>query len=323
MSLQWLLPTDTERQAKDLRNRVQAYLSWAEAEQVTVFDLRLEDYSRYLLEARQFAPNSVRAHVSTLRGRLSAMLEDKTLQRQLAEQHYSPDDIERIIGRVHEALTAPIEPAPPRQQPRHKHLTTADIQQLLDRLDVSTLTGLRDAALIALMVCTGIREQEVRALDMGDLVQEVNGERMLHVPKGVGCTERLIPYGKRAWVLQIVQAWLQAAGITEGAVFRGFYKTGKRVRKTRLSSQSIEDVLAGYPIIINDKPVTLKPLDLRHAFARYLYEWGVSLNTLSDYLGVKSASTIMRYLGRVRSPGRARVPLQFDLEKLDRWLSDT
>lgn len=108
--------------------------------------------------------------------------------------------------------------------------------------------GLRDTAVIALMLCTGIREGELSALEVKDLRQKLGGELALLVLEVKGTKERLVPYGELDWCLVVVDKWLEAAGISSGPVFRGLYKGGKKLRPGRLSLRAIEYITTAYPI---------------------------------------------------------------------------
>jgi site-specific recombinase XerD len=103
---------------------------------------------------------------------------------------------------------------------------------LIDAPGVDTRPGLRHTALIALMLCTGVREAELSALETQDLRRRLGGELALHIREGKGCKERLIPYGALEWVLAIVDKWMETDGIKDGPVFRSFYK-GIRLPATR------------------------------------------------------------------------------------------
>ena len=69
---------------------------------------------------------------------------------------------------------------------------------------MDTLVGLRDMSLLAMMLCTGVREAELSALDVPDLRQKLGGALALHVREGKSCKERLVPYGELEWVLAVV-----------------------------------------------------------------------------------------------------------------------
>src|SRR5258708_18345076 len=105
------------------------------------------------------------------------------------------------------------------------------------------LVGLRDTCLIAFMLCTGLRESELCALDVADLRQHLGETLALHIREGKGAKARLVPYGDLDFVLAVADVWLRAAGIQDGAVFRGFRKGNKGLRTGRLTGRAAQDVL--------------------------------------------------------------------------------
>jgi site-specific recombinase XerD len=197
-------------------------------------------------------------------------------------------------------------------------LTKEQAEALIGAPGVKTLQGLRDTAIIALMLCTGIREAELSALDVEDLRQELGGELALHIREGKGAKERLIPYGELDWCLAIVDRWLAAAGIHSGAVFRGFYRGGKTLRRGRLSVRAIEYILNDYPITKNGNVVQVKPHDCRRTYARRLYEAGADLVAIQQNLGHADIKTTLGYIGELdASKRRAPAVYSYDLRRLN------
>ena len=167
------------------------------------------------------------------------------------------------------------------------------------------------------MLCTGIREAEAAALDVEDLRQTFGGELALHVRHGKGAKARLIPWGELDWGLVVVETWLKAAGIESGAVFRGFYKGGQRLRPGRLTTRAIQYILREYPITIDGQARTVAPHDLRRTYARRLYEAGADLVAIQQNLGHASTKTTLGYIG-VLDTARRRAPAvySYDLREL-------
>jgi integrase len=300
-----LLPDESDRKTKDLRNRFIPYITWANENGYTLDNLGLAAYREHLKTERGYADTTVKAHLATIRGLVKARLDDSTISqvvRDYADKYLPLEDREAFIrdyiGRIHAAIapsTSRVKVAPP--PPRNMHLDEEDITQLFFRLDPSTPMGLRDTAAITLMGCLGLRPNEVCALDGKDLCHDMHRQLALHVPPGRGCTERLVPYGEYDWVLEIIDLWLNMAEIESGPIFRGFYKGGNLLRDNRLASRAVEQLLGNYPIDLRDELVVLKPLDLRHAYARHLYRKGVNLDNLSQRLGLKSTQTVLDYIG--------------------------
>ncbi len=172
--------------------------------------------------------------------------------------------------------------------------------------------------MIALLLCTGVREAELVAIDVADLRQGFGGELALYVRVGEGGKARLVPYGDLDWCLAIVDRWLEVSGIEVGAVFRGLYKGGRRMRPGRLSLRGVEDVLASYPIAVDGRAVKVKPHDCRRTYARRLYEAGVDLVAIQQNLGHAGIKTTQGYIGELdASRRRAAGVYSYDLARLE------
>ncbi len=323
LPLELLLPADPERGDKDQVNRIKAYAAWVADNAVTLADLRLGHYRAYLLGERSLSRSTVRVHLSTIRASFNRLLDkdNPALPKYLADQGATETEREVLLGQIAQALydrSTKVKVRP--QTPRNKRLATEDINGLLASLEVRTLMGLRDTAVITLMVTTGIREQELCGLDVDDLQQNFEGNPALRLrlESEQDTKERFVPYGEYDWVITIVKTWLRVTGITEGAVFRGFYKSGQLLRPNRLSPRAVENLLAAHPILLNGEPVVLKPLDLRHAYARNRYQQGLDMETLAQYLGLKSIQTVDGYIRQPRyEPFNAAADeFEFDLRQL-------
>src|SRR5690606_13703838 len=114
---------------------------------------------------------------------------------------------------------------------------------------------MRDTALIALLLATGIRAAEAVALNIEDLRASLGTVTALRVRSGKGLKQRLVPYGAQDWGLTLAEAWLQQARLSIGPVFVGLRKgdnfyLNEDGKPQRLSERSLEVALANYPISI-------------------------------------------------------------------------
>ncbi|MGF7156191.1 integrase [Novosphingobium gossypii] len=96
-----------------------------------------------------------------------------------------------------------------------------NLRALLESCE-DTPAGLRDRALLSLAYDTGLRASELVAVELGHILPATDPDaRLLSIPRsksdseGEGATAFLSPRTVRA-----VQAWCEAAGIVQGAVFR-------------------------------------------------------------------------------------------------------
>ena len=109
--------------------------------------------------------------------------------------------------------------------PRHRKspVTAERLADMLKGLP-DTLAGKRDRAMLCLGFAGAFRRSELIALEVADLTETPDGFRVLvrrskTDPNGEG-QEIAIPRGFRLRPVEAVQSWLEAAGITEGVIFR-------------------------------------------------------------------------------------------------------
>jgi integrase/recombinase XerD len=104
-------------------------------------------------------------------------------------------------------------------------LTAEDTRHLRDSIDVTTLSGLRDRALIAAMVYSFARIGAVVAMDVDDYFQQ--GKRWWFRPHEKGGKRHDLPAHHQAQ--EYLDAYLTAAGIAEAkgtALFRALDRNG-------------------------------------------------------------------------------------------------
>lgn len=300
---------------KDHQHRLRLFCDWLSSNNGLWYQPDLETYRDYLMydytgrDNQALTPSSIKSHLSTIRGYYQSVLRDNRLRDVLYSM--TPADVsaadkkawvDELMTRVENAIapeTAQVKVVKRQDTADEEHLrlTVEEVAVILAAPGTTTLMGIRDTAIIAMMVCTGVREAELCNLDINDLRKRLSGEPALHVRRGKGSKERLIPYGNLIWVLDVVDQWLQNAGITSGAVFRGFYKNSKTVRNTRLTPRAINQILDRYPIIINGELRIVNPHDLRRTYARRLYEAGMDILAIRDNLGHADSRTTLKYIG--------------------------
>lgn len=331
------------------KHRLEYFTRWLDANGARWHNPDLAAYRDYLMsEARlvegkggelkpsPLSPASAQAHLSTIRGRYKALLDSNAVRDglyALAPDDASPADKKAVVDELLKRLENATRPATAKvevvkSQDRidadHLRLTKAQANALIEaprrNPDNTPLQALRDTAMIALMLCTGVREMELCALDVPDLRQRAGNELALHIRKGKGAKERVIPYGALDWSLAIVDKWLAIAGITSGPVFRGFYKGGKRVRPTRLTLRAVNQIMDRYPITIDGVQRVVNPHDCRRTYARRFYETTpLKLAELQQNLGHADMKTTLGYIGALDMEARRPGELysQPDLSRLD------
>ncbi len=316
--------------SKDEKSRLGFYIDWLGETKRSWYQPDLQAYREYLLFERTrvdkkgarksaiLSPQTALAHLATIRGRYAALTRSNEM-RDLLFELVNPDDSEaeqramvdeyfiRMMNDVHPA-SAPVKLVAKQDiaDSEHLRLKPYQVSALIQAPGIANLRGLRDTALITLMVCTGIRAAEAAALRVDDLRQHLGGELSLRVREGKGAKQRLIPYGPLNWCLMYVDAWLGSARINGGFVFRGIRRGGKTVRPTGIGAWTVNDVMNCYAISIDGALRVVKPHDLRRTYARNAYDYGMDLERIRQNLGHSSLQTTQTYIGEL--DGRDRHP---------------
>src|SRR5215469_15208501 len=101
-------------------------------------------------------------------------------------------------------------------------LTAKQAQALLNAPDAGTIKGLRDRAILAVLLGCGLRRSEVAAL-MFNHIQQRDGRWCVVDLVGKHGRVRTVPMP--TWVKVAIDAWTGAAGIADGAVFRSVIRS--------------------------------------------------------------------------------------------------
>ena len=322
-----LMPRDPN---KDAKSRLGFYIDWLARMGRHWYQPDLRAYRDYLLRERarkdsggRLIPATVsaktaQAHLGSIRGRYSELTRSNEVRDRLydlMDPDASESEKSNMVAEFFAQLTNDLHPqtAPIKQIKRqdradseHLRLKPYQVSALLGAPGIADLRGLRDTALMTLMVCSGIRAAEAAALQVDDLRQRYGGELSLRVREGKGVKQRLIPYGPLDWCLMYVDAWLRAAGLPAGAVFRGIRRGGKRVRQGGIGAWTVNDIMNRYPIHIDGALRLVKPHDLRRTYARNAYDYGMDLERIRQNLGHSSLQTTQTYIGAL--DGRQRHP---------------
>ncbi|NPV86927.1 MAG: tyrosine-type recombinase/integrase [Anaerolineae bacterium] len=169
-------------------------------------------------------------------------------------------------------------------------LTREQAQELLNLPDTTTLKGMRDRAVLAVMIGGGLRRSEVANLKLEQIVQR-EGRWVIIDLLGKGNRVRTVPIP--SWTKAAIDAWTQAAGITSGLVFCAINKGG-RLAHEGMTAQAVRDVVVSHG---KKMGIHLAAHDLRRTFARLARKGGAGLDQIQLSLGHASIKTTERYLG--------------------------
>jgi len=172
--------------------------------------------------------------------------------------------------------------------PRGRALGREEIRRLFAACEADRgSAGLRDAALLAVILGCGLRRSEAVALSYQDLH---DGDRALKV-LGKGNKERLAYVPDGAW--QRLHVWVdQVRGEAPGPLFPRIRRHDV-VTESRLTDQAVYHILQ-----VRQRQAGLEkcaPHDLRRTFATALLDNGEDLITVKDAMGHASVTTTQKY----------------------------
>ena len=165
----------------------------------------------------------------------------------------------------------------------------------------NTLRGRRDRALLLLGFAGAFRRSELAGLTVDDLEETEQGLRV-HVRKSKTDQEgagEVVPVirGNGSCPVAAVMEWLEAAGITEGPIFRRVGKGGK-VLPRALSPFSISDIVKRYAGLAGFTADEFAGHSLRAGFLTSAAENGASVFRMMDVSRHKSVETVRGYVRR-------------------------
>jgi site-specific recombinase XerD len=170
-------------------------------------------------------------------------------------------------------------------------LSQRQAQALLSAPDITTVTGLRDRAILAVLLGCGLRRSEVTALTFAHV--QMRDCRWCIVDL-VGKHARVRTAPMPTWVKVAIDAWTSASAVAKGHVFRPVNRPGC-VTGERLGEKIVWQLLKHYAAEIGIPG--LAPHDLRRTCAKLCRAAGSELEQIQLLLGHASIQTTERYLG--------------------------
>jgi site-specific recombinase XerD len=186
--------------------------------------------------------------------------------------------------------------------PKRKAAATADrIRDMLDACPDS-MRGIRDRALLALGFAGAFRRSELCALEVSDLTEVPDGFRVLIRRSKTDQTgegqEIVIPRGLRIRPVAAVQAWLQAAAIESGYLFRAIHRGGQ-VKPSGLRGHDVAIIVKTYAQKAGLDPAEFSGHSLRAGFVTSAAETGATIFKIAEVSRHKSVDVLSGYVRRV------------------------
>jgi site-specific recombinase XerD len=163
------------------------------------------------------------------------------------------------------------------------------------------LKGIRDRAILTFGFATACRRSELAALVVDDITEVDQGlivriERSKTDQEGQG-HEIAVPRGVRACPVRALLAWLIAAGIEDGPLFRRMHRGG-HVTEGAISPRTIAVVVKKYAALAGLDPDNFGGHSLRSGFATSAAANGATLFRLMDQTRHRSVETVRAYVRR-------------------------
>jgi site-specific recombinase XerD len=161
------------------------------------------------------------------------------------------------------------------------------------------LAGLRDRALLLVGFAGAFRRSELVALDVADIDENETG-LLVTLRRGKTDQEAIgrtiaIPRGDVACPVKALRAWLEAAAIDAGPIFRPIDKAGT-VRASRLTCRSVANFVKAYAARAGFDASTYSGHSLRSGFLTSAAAKGASIFKMMDQSGHKSVDTLRGYV---------------------------
>ena len=211
----------------------------------------------------------------------------KRLVKEAAAQGYLATD---LAAQFHGVAGVKVKALKERQRSHARtRITPADMRRLQEAPDRTTLKGLRDAALLAVLAGSGLRASEAAGLTVG-MIRKVGAGWLLDViGKGQSeAREALLS----AEAHRLLLAWLAARPVLSQYVFTAFGGRGEsRATAAPMSATSIWRTVQAYAVACD--LAHIKPHDLRRFLGTQLAR--TDIRKAQKALGHKSIETTARH----------------------------
>ena len=248
------------------------FLIWFRDEPGREFNKAAVQKYRAELEIKGLAPSSINVRLSAIRRLALEAADNGVMAPELAA------GIARAKGAKHSGV-------------RLGHwLTAHQAEQFLALPDLTTLKGIRDGAVLAVLLGAGLRRSELTSLDC-EHIQQRGGRWVIVDLMGKMGRIRSVPIP--LWAHAAIVRWTEVANISEGAIFRSVTRHG-RLTPRRLSPQGVFTVVKAYADQLH---IVAGPHDLRRSYARLAHIGQAPLEQIQLSLGHASVVTTEIYLG--------------------------
>jgi len=279
------LPSLNSRRSYE--HAIRDFIEWYCSEPRLAFNKTVVTRYRIALEQRRYAPSTINLRLAAVR-RLAYEASDCGLLSPAA-------GIRRVKGAKRLGVRV------------GNWLTVEQGKELLAVHSGKNLRDVRNHAILAVLLGCGLRRAELVAVKIEDFERREE-HWVLADLIGKGRHMRTIPIP--CWVKSAVDAWIEAAELQDGTLFRAIGKTGK-VQGRGFTAKVIWSIVR--EASMSCSVGVIAPHDLRRTCARLCHQAGGELEQIQFLLGHVSVQTTERYLGckqRLRNAVNDKIGLE-------------
>ena len=183
----------------------------------------------------------------------------------------------------------------PRQSGIVQHMTTKAVSAIFTAVDMKSQRGFRDLCLLAMLYDTGARVQELLDIRLADVDLGKSPTVML---RGKGRKTRVVPMSVR--MASLLREYVSRAhcGKTRDSEDNLFF-TVRNGCPTRMTEDNVRHLARHYGTMARkcckEVPKNVHPHLFRHSRAMHLYEHGMDLMLVSQWLGHAQFKTTLIY----------------------------
>ena len=277
----------------NIRCRLNGYAKFMGAPSAEVFDWRqltymsILAYRKYLQNRSQMEPGKKDLKIGSINTIMTAL---KGIAETCETMNVISVDQAKAIRKIKQLRYYRV--------PAGRALSHTESKELLQEPDVNDMKGVRDKAIIGLMLGCGLRREEIGNL----LFENINFNRNSIKLIGKGNKQRSVFF--TAAVRTLLLNWIQYRGKEDGYLF-GKISRGKRVLRnnTPLHPNSVHNIIKEYWAKASNHLLEQKDLepekvsahDLRRTFATRLFAAGTDIVLVQHLMGHASVTTTARY----------------------------
>jgi len=181
-------------------------------------------------------------------------------------------------------------------------LMIEDVKAICDALTADgRLIALRNRAIVLMGFCGGFRRSELAGLKLADIEFTDKGLsitlRTHKTSRQSGSHTRALLYASDAdyCPIRTLQAWLEAAEITQGHLFRSFRNKGHLLTDRPLDGNDIYELVRVLAKRIGKDAESFGAHSLRSGFATQAHDSGAKINDIMKHANWRSMQTVQGY----------------------------